>query len=202
MGTTTGDSWTNHRHAGSEATRLLCAGSYLSPDFRRQVVDELVAHEERTVAPSLPERPRLVDAAQRTEPRRPVGLLVRAGVPGHVAGPLRLRPPAHQLHGRAAVFGPPEAERPAQGERHPPHARVLGTQRPLLGSRPVLARRYRCRGVPAADRVCRVGAPGAGDPDPARRARQGDVPSPEPGGPWSPTAEFRAVPPATAVHRA
>ncbi|MFD4764644.1 hypothetical protein ACFWOJ_39405 [Streptomyces sp. NPDC058439] len=41
------------RHAGSEATRLLCAGSYLSPVFRRQVVDELVSHEERTVAPSL-----------------------------------------------------------------------------------------------------------------------------------------------------
>ncbi|RCG17351.1 hypothetical protein DTL70_27700 [Streptomyces diacarni] len=41
------------RHTRSEATRLLCAGSYLSPDFRRQVVDELVAHEERTVAPSL-----------------------------------------------------------------------------------------------------------------------------------------------------
>ncbi|MEU8626562.1 hypothetical protein [Streptomyces sp. NPDC048669] len=41
------------RHTGSEATRLLCAGSYLSPDFRRQVVDELVGHEERIVAPSL-----------------------------------------------------------------------------------------------------------------------------------------------------
>ncbi|MFC5145475.1 hypothetical protein [Streptomyces aureoversilis] len=37
----------------SEATRLLCAGAYLDLDFRRRVVEELVEHEERPVAPSL-----------------------------------------------------------------------------------------------------------------------------------------------------
>ncbi|WP_245700538.1 hypothetical protein [Streptomyces roseifaciens] len=37
----------------SEATRLLCAGAYLDLDFRRRVVEELVEHEERPIAPSL-----------------------------------------------------------------------------------------------------------------------------------------------------
>ncbi|GGX85308.1 hypothetical protein [Streptomyces hiroshimensis] len=37
----------------SEATRLLCAGAYLDLDFRRRVIEELVEHEERPVAPSL-----------------------------------------------------------------------------------------------------------------------------------------------------
>ncbi|WP_407560663.1 hypothetical protein [Streptomyces sp. 184] len=37
----------------SEATRLLCAGTYLDPDFRRRVLQELVEHRERAVAPSL-----------------------------------------------------------------------------------------------------------------------------------------------------
>ncbi len=41
------------RHAHSEATRLLSAGAHLSADFRRRVVDELVGHAERPVAPSL-----------------------------------------------------------------------------------------------------------------------------------------------------
>ncbi|MGR3936361.1 hypothetical protein [Streptomyces sp. BRA346] len=41
------------RHAASEATRLLCAGAYLDDDFRDTVVDELLVHEERVVAPSL-----------------------------------------------------------------------------------------------------------------------------------------------------
>lgn len=41
------------RPAGSEATRLLCAGVYLDPVFRRRVIEELVEHEERPVAPSL-----------------------------------------------------------------------------------------------------------------------------------------------------
>lgn len=40
-------------HAASEATRLLCAGAYLDDDFRDAVVDELLVHEERVVAPSL-----------------------------------------------------------------------------------------------------------------------------------------------------
>jgi hypothetical protein len=39
--------------AGSEATRLLCAGMYLDPGFRDRVIEELVGHEERPVAPSL-----------------------------------------------------------------------------------------------------------------------------------------------------
>ncbi|MEH6377591.1 hypothetical protein V7793_25130 [Streptomyces sp. KLMMK] len=39
--------------ARSEATRLLCAGAYLDLDFRRRVVEELVEHEERPIAPSL-----------------------------------------------------------------------------------------------------------------------------------------------------
>lgn len=37
----------------SEATRLLCAGAYLDSEFRRRVIEELVEHEERPVAPSL-----------------------------------------------------------------------------------------------------------------------------------------------------
>ncbi|WAZ26559.1 hypothetical protein STRCI_008150 [Streptomyces cinnabarinus] len=37
----------------TEATRLLCAGAYLDADFRRRVIEQLVEHEERPVAPSL-----------------------------------------------------------------------------------------------------------------------------------------------------
>ena len=37
----------------SEATRLLCAGSYLDETYRDAVLDELYVHEERVVAPSL-----------------------------------------------------------------------------------------------------------------------------------------------------
>ncbi|MEE1939423.1 hypothetical protein V1L54_08340 [Streptomyces sp. TRM 70361] len=36
----------------SEATRLLCAGTYLDADFRDAVIDELYVHEERVTAPS------------------------------------------------------------------------------------------------------------------------------------------------------
>ncbi|MEV8624294.1 hypothetical protein [Streptomyces sp. NBC_01268] len=39
--------------AGSEATRLLCAGTYLDDRFRDAVIDELYVHEERVAAPSL-----------------------------------------------------------------------------------------------------------------------------------------------------
>ncbi|MHC0434225.1 hypothetical protein ACX6XY_29255 [Streptomyces sp. O3] len=37
----------------SEATRLLCAGSYLDETYRDAVIDELYVHEERIAAPSL-----------------------------------------------------------------------------------------------------------------------------------------------------
>ncbi|WP_406310993.1 hypothetical protein [Streptomyces thermoviolaceus] len=37
----------------SEATRLLCAGVYLDPDYRDRVIEELYLHEQRIVAPSL-----------------------------------------------------------------------------------------------------------------------------------------------------
>ncbi|MEV6008910.1 hypothetical protein AB0M29_19090 [Streptomyces sp. NPDC051976] len=37
----------------SEATRLLCVGTYLDVEYRSRVIEELVEHEERTVAPSL-----------------------------------------------------------------------------------------------------------------------------------------------------
>ncbi|MGV9419230.1 hypothetical protein ACWDO6_17135 [Streptomyces sp. NPDC003674] len=37
----------------SEATRLLCAGVYLDPDYRDRVIDELHLNEQRFVAPSL-----------------------------------------------------------------------------------------------------------------------------------------------------
>ncbi|WP_369376892.1 hypothetical protein [Streptomyces sp. cg36] len=37
----------------SEATRLLCAGTYLDGAFRDAVIDELYVHEERIAAPSL-----------------------------------------------------------------------------------------------------------------------------------------------------
>ncbi|MFF7993178.1 hypothetical protein ACFZDG_25700 [Kitasatospora xanthocidica] len=40
-------------YATSEATRLLCAGVYLDPDYRRRVITELVDHDERSVPPSL-----------------------------------------------------------------------------------------------------------------------------------------------------
>ncbi|MFH8840362.1 hypothetical protein [Streptomyces sp. NPDC017868] len=39
--------------ASSEATRLLCAGTYLDDGFRDAVIDELYVHEERFAAPSL-----------------------------------------------------------------------------------------------------------------------------------------------------
>ncbi len=42
------------RHpSASEATRLLCAGTYLDPVYRDAVIDELYVHEERLAAPSL-----------------------------------------------------------------------------------------------------------------------------------------------------
>ncbi|MCX4966837.1 hypothetical protein OHA98_18740 [Streptomyces sp. NBC_00654] len=41
------------RYTHSEATRLLCAGVYFDGVFRRRVIEELVEHEERPVAPSL-----------------------------------------------------------------------------------------------------------------------------------------------------
>lgn len=37
----------------SEATRLLCAGVYVDPEYRDRVIDELYLHEQRIVAPSL-----------------------------------------------------------------------------------------------------------------------------------------------------
>ncbi len=37
----------------SEATRLLCAGTYVDETYRRTVIDELYLHEERIVAPSF-----------------------------------------------------------------------------------------------------------------------------------------------------
>ncbi|MBB5934771.1 hypothetical protein [Streptomyces zagrosensis] len=40
-------------YADSEATRLLCAGTYLDDAFRDAIVQELYVHEERVVAPSL-----------------------------------------------------------------------------------------------------------------------------------------------------
>ncbi|MEV4442184.1 hypothetical protein AB0K09_24905 [Streptomyces sp. NPDC049577] len=41
------------RDSRTEATRLLCAGAYLDIHFRRRVIEELVEHEERPIAPSL-----------------------------------------------------------------------------------------------------------------------------------------------------
>ncbi|MYW68399.1 hypothetical protein GTY65_30635 [Streptomyces sp. SID8379] len=37
----------------SEATRLLCAGTYLDQDYRNRVIEQLHLHEQRIVAPSL-----------------------------------------------------------------------------------------------------------------------------------------------------
>ncbi|MFI6642203.1 hypothetical protein [Streptomyces sp. NPDC050504] len=39
--------------SSSEATRLLCVGSYVDDSFRDAVIDELYVHEERVVAPSF-----------------------------------------------------------------------------------------------------------------------------------------------------
>ncbi|MFD4570776.1 hypothetical protein ACFWNK_03370 [Streptomyces sp. NPDC058417] len=41
----------DHRYSGTESTRLLCAGVYQDAAFRRRVVEELVDHRERPVAP-------------------------------------------------------------------------------------------------------------------------------------------------------
>ncbi|GAB2987663.1 hypothetical protein GCM10023080_061600 [Streptomyces pseudoechinosporeus] len=41
------------RWGSTEATRLLCAGAHLDAGFRRRVIDELVGHAERPVAPPL-----------------------------------------------------------------------------------------------------------------------------------------------------
>lgn len=41
-----------HKYSRTEATRLLCAGVYRDAGFRRQVVEELVDHRERPVAPA------------------------------------------------------------------------------------------------------------------------------------------------------
>jgi hypothetical protein len=41
------------QHAQSEATRLLCVGAHLDHGLRGRVLEELVEHEERPVAPSL-----------------------------------------------------------------------------------------------------------------------------------------------------
>ncbi|MFE9646888.1 hypothetical protein ACFYO0_22765 [Streptomyces sp. NPDC006365] len=41
------------RWGHTEATRLLCAGAHLDAGFRRRIIDELVGHAERPVAPTL-----------------------------------------------------------------------------------------------------------------------------------------------------
>ncbi|MCX4238212.1 hypothetical protein [Streptomyces ortus] len=48
-----GVSLPEHPYNRTEATRLLCAGTYQDASFRRRVIDELVAHQERPVAPPL-----------------------------------------------------------------------------------------------------------------------------------------------------
>ncbi|MFD6313307.1 hypothetical protein [Streptomyces nigra] len=48
-----GTSDAEDQHSHTEATRLLCAGVYQDAGFRRRVIDELVGHRERPVAPSL-----------------------------------------------------------------------------------------------------------------------------------------------------
>ncbi|MGW1957678.1 hypothetical protein ACWCPI_33865 [Streptomyces sp. NPDC001920] len=48
-----GTSLPEDRYSRTEATRLLCAGVYQDTAFRRRVMDELVGHPERPVAPAL-----------------------------------------------------------------------------------------------------------------------------------------------------
>lgn len=48
-----GTSLPEDRYSRTEATRLLCAGVYQDVVFRRRVLDELVGHMERPVAPAL-----------------------------------------------------------------------------------------------------------------------------------------------------
>ncbi|MEW2565692.1 hypothetical protein [Streptomyces sp. NPDC047070] len=48
-----GVSLPEHPYDRTEATRLLCAGTYQDAAFRRRVIDELVVHQERPVAPPL-----------------------------------------------------------------------------------------------------------------------------------------------------
>lgn len=47
-----GTSLPDNRYSRTEATRLLCAGVYQDAIFRRRVLDELVGHLERPVAPA------------------------------------------------------------------------------------------------------------------------------------------------------
>ncbi|WP_051745102.1 hypothetical protein [Streptomyces yerevanensis] len=67
------------RWGHTEATRLLCAGAHLDAGFRRRVIDELVGHAERPVAPPLGAdvRPVLAHAlrARRDEARTALLLL-------------------------------------------------------------------------------------------------------------------------------
>jgi hypothetical protein len=46
-----GVSLPEHRYSRTEATRLLCAGVYQDAGFRRRVIEELLDHRERPVAP-------------------------------------------------------------------------------------------------------------------------------------------------------
>ncbi|MFF0629092.1 hypothetical protein [Streptomyces sp. NPDC004296] len=67
-------------HGRSEATRLLCAGVYFDGQFRRRVIQELVEHEERPIAPSLgyDALPVLAHALQARRRETQTGLLLLA----------------------------------------------------------------------------------------------------------------------------
>ncbi|MGG2461217.1 hypothetical protein ACO0M4_15575 [Streptomyces sp. RGM 3693] len=67
-------------HGRSEATRLLCAGVYFDGQFRRRVIQELVEHEERPIAPSLgyDALPVLAHALQARRREAQTGLLLLA----------------------------------------------------------------------------------------------------------------------------
>lgn len=68
------------RYARSEATRLLCAGAYFDGVFRRRVIEELVEHEERPIAPSLglDALPVLAHALRARRQETEAGLLLTA----------------------------------------------------------------------------------------------------------------------------
>ncbi|MEV7420448.1 hypothetical protein [Streptomyces sp. NPDC089919] len=100
----------------SEVGRLLCAGVYLDPAFRNQVIDELYVHEERVAAPSYGMDAARVLAhalrARRTELGWAVGVLLTWALAWKLTGglfPLSLLLPCVLLSLAAGITRPLKA---------------------------------------------------------------------------------------------
>ncbi|MDF9815145.1 hypothetical protein [Streptomyces sp. SPB162] len=111
-----------HRDSRTEATRLLCAGVSLDADFRSRVIQQLIQHEERPIAPSLgvdavPVLASHVSGVLRNELSRP--RFAVADVTGEIDRTGRVE------RGRGTGVGP----RRRPGRR--PAARMRGRHEPL-----------------------------------------------------------------------